>query len=58
MELHSDNPQIVYSMTVLSKTLFELMKEKPFEEITITQLCSEAQVARKTITATARARRI
>lgn len=48
MELHSDNPQIVYSMTVLSKTLFELMKEKPFEEITVTQLCSEAQVARKT----------
>lgn len=48
MELNSGKTQIVYSMTVLSRALFELMRVKPFETITITELCNEAQVARKT----------
>lgn len=44
----SANPQIAYSLTALSEALFELMNEKDIEEITITQLCARAQIARKT----------
>lgn len=37
-----------YSLTALSAALFELMRVRPVDEISVTELCEKAQVARKT----------
>ncbi len=44
----SSNPQVVLSLHLLWEALFRLLKERPFGEITISQICAEAQVARQT----------
>ncbi|MBO5363348.1 MAG: TetR/AcrR family transcriptional regulator [Clostridia bacterium] len=42
------NPTAIRSQTMLSEALVRLMEKYPFQKITITQLCQEADVGRKT----------
>jgi len=42
----SENPQVVYSLTLLSDTLWELMQKYSFDDITISQICRTAYVSR------------
>lgn len=44
----SKNLQVTQSQQLIAKGLMDLMREYPFEEITITQICQQAQVARLT----------
>lgn len=44
----SKNPQVIYSLNKLSKALYDLMQQHSFEEITVTQICQEAQITRRT----------
>lgn len=44
----SVQPQVIYSLTAMSDALYELMGQKPFSEITITDICERAGVSRKT----------
>lgn len=42
----SENPQVVYSLTLLSDTLWSLMQKQPFDNITVSQICKAAYVSR------------
>lgn len=42
------HPQVVYSLNALSEALFRLLAAQPLEEITVTALCAEAAITRKT----------
>ena len=44
----SNNHQVIYSLNALSQALYGLMQEYPIEEISITQICQEAHIARRT----------
>lgn len=44
----STHPQVTYSLTELSNALYRLMRRQRFDAITVTQLCREAQIARRT----------
>ena len=43
-----ENPQKTISKEWIAKALFELMKEKPYKEITITEVSEKADLARRT----------
>lgn len=42
------NPQANYSLTALADALFRLMETASFQEITVTDICKEAQITRRT----------
>ena len=44
----SENPQVIYSLDMLSDTLFNLLMHHSIKDITITKLCEEAMLTRKT----------
>lgn len=44
----SKNPRVKDSMNRIANALFDLMRLYPYEEINIRQICSDAQVTRKT----------
>lgn len=44
----SQNPIAVRSREMLRQAMLELMAKKPYEEITVTELCRHAQLGRKT----------
>lgn len=43
-----NNTKAIHSMDILSDSLFNLMKQYPFSEITITMICQKANVSRQT----------
>ncbi|WP_320163913.1 TetR-like C-terminal domain-containing protein [uncultured Trichococcus sp.] len=48
MYIISENPQAHQSQKMIADALLKLMQIYPYEDITITQICQEAQVARRT----------
>lgn len=44
----SQKPQVRYSLDSLSDALYRLMEHKPISEITVTEICREAGIARRT----------
>lgn len=44
----SQNPQVKYSLEQLSKSLFYYMQNKPFERVTVTEICQHAEITRRT----------
>ena len=44
----STNPQVKYSLREMASALFQLMERFSYQEITITMICQEAQISRKT----------
>ena len=44
----SRHPQVQYSLQELTRSLFTLMQEIPFAEISVTQICEQATLARRT----------
>ncbi len=44
----NDNLQAITSRTMIKDALFSLMKQYPYKDITITQICQEAQIVRQT----------
>jgi len=44
----NDNPQAVESRNRITDTLLLLMKHSPYKDISITQICQEAQIVRQT----------
>ena len=44
----SENPQVIYSLDILSNTLFDLLMHNSLKDITITKLCEKAMLTRKT----------
>jgi AcrR family transcriptional regulator len=48
MFIKSENPQAHQSQQLIADALLSLMTIYPYEEITITQICQKAQVARRT----------
>lgn len=42
------NKTAIHSQHLIAKALFNLMKNKPFSQITVTEICEEAKVGRKT----------
>lgn len=44
----SEHPQVKYSLSALSDALFRLMAHDPYESITVTAICQEAQMTRRT----------
>jgi Transcriptional regulator len=48
MYVKSENLQALQSQQMLTEALLTLMKVHPFDEITVTQICQEAKVVRKT----------
>ena len=45
---HSRNPQVLYSLQTLSDSLLTLMRDRPYEEITVSDICRKALITRKT----------
>ena len=48
MKLSSPSRATLFSKKAISETLFRLLQKKPYEDITITELCKQADVVRKT----------
>ena len=48
MYLAQKNPAALRSQELICKAMCSLMAELPFDEITVTRICQEAQVGRKT----------
>lgn len=48
MYFKSSNKIAVRSQHIISDALFSLMKRKPFQQITVTEICEEAAIGRKT----------
>lgn len=48
MKKGQTHPAAIYSKNALAKSLLELMNTDPYKEITITKLCSTAQISRRT----------
>ncbi len=48
MYIHQTNKSALRSQSMIAKALLTLMKEKPFAQITVTEICEEAEVGRKT----------
>ena len=44
----SQNPIAVRSRAMIAQALFALLREKPYDEITVSELAARAQIARKT----------
>ena len=44
----SQNPQVQYSLPQLTRGLFYHLQHKPLNEITVTQICQQAGLARRT----------
>ena len=44
----SDNPQVNYSLRELSKGLFHFLKTMPLSKVTVSQLCAQAGITRRT----------
>lgn len=44
----NDNAQAIESRSRITDTLLSLMKQHPYRDITITQICQEAQIVRQT----------
>lgn len=48
MYVKHNNPIAIRSQRMISEALFRLMQKEPYHVITITQICQEAEIARKT----------
>lgn len=48
MYFKSNNKTAIRSQHMISDALFSLMKRKPFQQITVTEICEEAAIGRKT----------
>lgn len=48
MQKGQTHPAAIISKEMLVKSLIDLLKKKPYENITITELCVHAQIARRT----------
>lgn len=48
MYFKSKNKTAMQSQHMISDALFSLMKRKPFQQITVTEICKEAAIGRKT----------
>jgi len=48
MYFKQKNKTAVRSQNMIADALFSLMKRKPFHQITVTEICAEAAVGRKT----------
>ncbi len=48
MYFKSKNKTAIRSQHIISDALFSLMKRKPFQQITVTEICEEAAIGRKT----------
>ena len=48
MYKNSKNKQVVYSLDTLSDSLYRLLLNKPFSEITVTEICNNCDITRKT----------
>ena len=44
----SQNPQVLYSLPQLTRGLFYYLQHKPLHEITVTQICEQAGLTRRT----------
>lgn len=44
----SKNKQVFYSLTTLSDSLFELLQDRDINDITITEVCANSDITRKT----------
>ncbi len=44
----SRNPQVLYSLQTLSESLLALMRNRPYEEITVSDICRKALITRRT----------
>lgn len=42
----SQNPQVIYSLSLLSDTLWSLMEKYPLKDITISEICDAAGISR------------
>lgn len=44
----NENKTAIQSRQMIATALFQLMKKKPFDQITVTEICKEAAIGRKT----------
>ena len=44
----STDKQVIYSLDSLSNSLYDLLKKKSFNDISITELCQNCNITRKT----------
>lgn len=44
----STNKQVIYSLDSLSDSLYDLLRKKSFNDISITELCQNCNITRKT----------
>jgi len=44
----SSNPRVWKSMDSIAKSLFRLIRYKPYQEITVSEVCAKARITRKT----------
>lgn len=48
MYVKNKNKTAIHSQYRITEALFRLMEQKPFEQITVTDICNEAAIGRKT----------